>query len=374
MPTTLREVSARVLNLNNRSMNKYFYLTIICLLATTLAWAGNPDRQGEAGAQQLLLNPWAKSAGLHSMTTANITGAEAIRINPAGLARINRTELNLGNAIYLQGTDITMNALGLAQRVGKSGAFGVSLMALNFGDILVTTTELPDPDPDDPTFSLNFFNLALSYAHVFENKVSVGVTLRGVSEGTSEVSAFGFAVDAGVQYVTGDNDEFKFGIALRNVGSRMTYSGQGLSTTANAPDNDIYNLTVSQRAAGFELPSLLNIGMSYDFLIGEQGTDEPAKHRLTAVANFTANSFSRDEIGAGLEYSLNETFMLRGGYRTELDADVEQQAIYSGPSAGATINVPLSKENKSTRLSVDYAYRATRVWDGTHNIGVRIGL
>lgn len=355
-------------------MNKYFYLTIIGLLAATVAWAGNPDRQGEAGAQQLLLNPWAKSAGLHSMTTANIFGVEAIRINPAGLARINRTELNIGNAIYLQGTDISLNALGLAQKMGDNSAFGISLMSVNFGDILVTTTELPDPDPDDPTFNLNFFNLALSYAHVFENKVSVGVTLRGVSEGTSEVAAFGFAVDAGVQYVTGDNDEFKFGIALRNVGSRMTYSGQGLSTPAAAPDGDVYSLTVSQRAAGFELPSLLNIGLSYDFLIGEQGSNAPSKHRLTVVGNFTANSFSRDEIGAGLEYSLNEVFMLRGGYRTEMNPDPEQQAIYSGPSAGATINVPLSKDNKDTRLSVDYAYRSTRVWDGTHNIGVRIGL
>ncbi|RME99548.1 MAG: DUF3308 domain-containing protein [Bacteroidetes bacterium] len=355
-------------------MTKYFYFTIIGLLAATVSWAGNPDRQGEAGAQQLLLNPWAKSAGLHSLTTANIFGVEAIRINPAGLARISGTDVNIGNAIYLQGTDINLNALGVAQKLGNSSAFGLSLMSVNFGDILVTTTELPDVNPDDPTFNLNFFNLALSYAHVFENRVSVGVTLRGVSEGTSEVSAFGFAVDAGVQYVTGDNDEFKFGIALRNVGSRMTFSGQGLATSAPAPDGDVYSLTVAQRAAGYELPSLLNIGLSYDFLIGEQGAEAPAKHRLTAIANFTANSFSRDEIGAGLEYSLNDIFMLRAAYRTELNPDPEQLAIYSGPSAGATINVPLSKEDKNTRISVDYAYRATRVWDGSHNIGVRIAL
>lgn len=339
-----------------------------------MAFAGNPDRQGEAGGQQLLLNPWAESAGLHSLTTANVAGVGALRINPAGLGRIGKTEVNLGNAIYLQGTDISLNALGLAQRVGENGAFGFSLMSVNFGDILVTTTEQPNPDPNGPTFNLNFFNIGLSYAHVFENKVSVGVTLRGVSEGTSDVSAFGFAVDAGVQYVTGEDDNFKFGIALRNIGSRMEYSGEGLAISAPATDGDPYNLTFAQRPAGYELPSLLNIGMSYDFLIGGETDKGVKKHRLTAVANFTANSFSRDEIGAGLEYSFQDVFMLRGGYRTEMNKDAEQEPIYNGPSAGATINVPLSKEDKSTRVSIDYAYRSTIVWDGTHNIGLRINL
>jgi len=335
---------------------------------TASLWAGNPDRQGEAGAVQLLLNPWASSAGLHSMNTSFVRGVEALRINPAGMARINKTEFTLGSANYLQGADIRLNALGLTQKIGENSAFGFSLMSVDFGDILVTTTELPDPDPDGPTFNINFFNIGLSFAHVFENKVSVGVTLRGISESTADVSAFGFAVDAGVQYVTGEDDNFKFGIALRNVGSRMAFSGQGLATNAQAADGDAYNLTLSQRSAGFELPSMLNIGGSYDFLMGG-GT-----HRLTALANFTANSFSRDQIGVGVEYALNERFMLRGAYKVEVDADVTQESVYSGPSAGATISVPLSKERKNNTLSIDYAYRTTKVWDGTHNFGVRINL
>ncbi|MEZ4984050.1 MAG: PorV/PorQ family protein [Saprospiraceae bacterium] len=349
-------------------MKRSLYLFHICLFVTASLWAGNPDRQGEAGAAQLLLNPWASSAGLHTLNTSFVTGVNALRINPAGIARINRTEFALGNAIYLQGADIRMNALGLTQKIGENSAFGFSLMAMDFGDILVTTTEQPDPDPDGPTFNLNFFNIGLSYAHVFENKVSVGVTLRGVTEGTSDVNAFGFAVDAGVQYVTGADDNFKFGIALRNVGSRMAFSGQGLATSAPAPDGDAYNLTLAQRSAGFELPSMLNIGLSYDFLIAN------GMHRLTALGNFTANSFSRDQIGVGIEYALKERFMLRGGYRADMNEDAEQQSVYSGPSAGATISVPMSRELKNNTLSIDYAYRATRVWGGTHNFGIRINL
>jgi len=345
----------------------FAYLLFGCLLCSSLALqAGNPDRQGEAGAYELLMNPWARSAGLHTLTTSNITGVEALQLNVAGLSRINKTEILVGHSIYLQGTDMRMNAFGIGQRVGENGAFGLSIMALDFGDIRVTTTD--QPEGTGATFSPNFFNLGLSYAHTFENKVSVGITVRGISEAIADVSAFGFAIDAGVQYVTGEQDNFKFGISLRNVGSRMTFGGEGLATQRPPPNNGNYDLTFEQRAASFELPSTLNIGLSYDFYPAE-------KNRLTLVGNFTANSFSRDEIGAGMEYALNENFMLRAGYRHELGVENDFEAsIYTGLSAGASVEIPLSREKKDTRLGIDYAYRATRVWNGTHNFSVRIAI
>jgi opacity protein-like surface antigen len=209
--------------------------------------------------------------------------------------------------------------------------------------------------------------MALSYAHMFENKVSVGITFRGISQALANVSAFGFAIDAGIQYVTGPSDNFKFGISLRNVGSPMTFSGEGLSTQRPAP-NGGYEITLDQRAARFELPSTLNIGMSYDFLFGEN-------HRLTTLGNFTSNSFSRDNLGAGVEYSLKDQFMLRAGYRHEIGVQsVAEEPIYTGLSAGASIGFKLGKDTKTTRISIDYAYRDTKVWDGTHNIGVRFSL
>lgn len=327
--------------------------------------AGNPDRQGEAGAYELLMNPWARSAGLHTMTTANITGVEALRLNVAGLSRINKTEVNMSHALYLQGTDIRLNAFGIAQRVGANGAFGFSVMSVDFGDIRETTVN--QPEGTGTTFSPRFFNIGVGYSHTFSNKISVGATFRMVSEGIADVTAMAFCVDGGVQYVTGEQDNFKFGISLRNVGSRMTFRGEGLAVQAPSPNGSGYELTYSQRAASFELPSMLNIGLAYDFLIGQ--------HRLTALGNFTAHSFSQDQIGGGLEYSLKDIFMLRAGYRYEVGSgnDIEGP-IYTGLSAGASIAIPLSKEKKDTQLGIDYSYRATKVWNGTHNIGVRIAI
>src|SRR6056297_2320293 len=208
-------------------MKRYILFTAVALFGLTsisTSYAGNPDRQGEAGAYELLLNPWARSAGLHTLNVSMVSGVEAMRVNVAGMAGTRRSELAIGHARYLEGTGISMNAVGLTQRVGENGVFGLSLMSMGFGDIPVTTVNLPGGDGS--TFSPSFFYLGIGYAHTFENKVSVGVLARAVSQTISSVSAFGFAIDAGVQYVTGPDDNFKFGISLRNIGLPMRYGGR----------------------------------------------------------------------------------------------------------------------------------------------------
>ncbi len=330
-----------------------------------MLFAGNPDRQGEAGAAELLLNPWAKSAGLHSMTTATIAGVEAMRINVAGIGRINGRELLISNARLYEGSTIQLNALGYAQKSGN-GAFSVSIMSVDFGDIPVTT--VAQPEGTGATFSPSFFHLGVGYAYTYENKISVGLLFRAISESTPDVSAFGFALDAGVQYVSGPQDNFRLGISLRNIGSPMRFGGQGLTFQGPNPEgNTQYLLSFDQRSEDFELPSVLNIGISYDYFF----TD---KLMLRAVGNFTSNAFSRDQIGAGLEFSFNEMFMLRGGYKTDFGSSgTTLNNVYSGVSAGATIELPFNESGKN-KIGIDYAYRATNPFRGTHNFSVRMSF
>lgn len=350
-------------------MNRILYTITCFFLVTATVFAGNPDRQGEAGAYELLMNPWARSAGLHTINTSSISGVEAMRLNPAGISRIDKTEIVLGSAIYLQGTGIQLNAFGFAQKIGKDkqGAFSVSLMSVGFGDIAVTTTA--QPEGTGSSFSPNFFHIGLGYSHTFENKISVGVLVRGISESLADINAFGFALDAGIQYVTGEEDNFKFGISLRNIGSRMSFGGEGLGQQLESPNSSgSYELTFNTRAADFELPSVLNIGGSYDILFPQ--------NRLTVMANFTSNSFSQDNVGLGVEYALNDMFMLRAAYKYtvgQFEGDGTEAPVYTGLSAGASVEVPL-KRGSERKLGIDYAYRATNPWNGTHNFSVRINL
>ncbi len=334
-------------------------------MVSSVVLAGNPDRQGEAGANQLLINPWARCAGLHETNTSSIVGAEAMYLNVAGLSRVKKTQIQIGHTRYI--ADININALGFAQKMGKGGAFGVSLVAMDLGDFDYTTEDVPEGS--GATFSPSYFNMGLSYSHLFSNKVSVGITAKIVSESVTNVSAKAFALDAGVQYVTGADDNFKFGISLRNVGNKMRFVGEGLSKQLPNPGPTYqYNNTYYERSAAYELPSQLNIGASYDWLLGKT-------NKLTLVGNFTSNAFSRDQLGAGLEFTAGKTFALRLGYKHELDPSVGnvQATIDNGLSAGFSVSLPVRKDS-DTRIGLDYGYRQTAIFSGIHNLGIRLDL
>src|SRR5690606_9323447 len=303
-----------------------------------------------------------------NIATSMIRGIESMRLNVAGLSGVQSTDVALAHTRYLMGTDININALGVAQRMGKNSVLALSLVAMDFGDIDITTVD--QPEGIGATYSPNFFNLGIGYAYTYENKISVGFALRLISESISDLSAFGVALDAGVQYVNGPQDNFKFGVSVRNVGTPMRFGGEGLSTRSENPEGSpSYELTYDQRAASFELPSLLNIGLSYDFYL------QPI-HRLSVVGNFPSHSFSRDEAGAGLEYSYNDILFLRGSYKVEVGktaAGSSEQSVYDGLSLGLGLYVLLNKE-KEQKLGIDYAYRTTHPWNGTHNLTLTLRL
>ena len=346
-------------------MQRILTSTLALMLAVACAapaYAGNPDRSGSAGAGQLLILPWAMSSGVAGANTALITGVEASFSNVAGLAFVNRTELAVCNQQYLVGTDIQLNSFGFVQAVG-GGHFGVTVTSMTFGEIEITTEDLPEGGIGAyrPTFS----NIGLSYAKAFSNTIYGGLTVRMISESMSNVRANGVAFDAGIRYLAGDDGRLKFGISLRNVGAPMRYGGDGLTLTAT-PQGAAEGLTIMQRSERFELPSLVNIGFGYDMMRRESMT-------LTGMGQFTSNSFTRDQVSGGLELSLRDRFILRAGYLYEdgLGSEETTQTAMTGPSAGFTVKLPTSDDGY---IGLHYGYRTTNPFDGIHSIGLNISM
>lgn len=347
---------------------KFYIIAATLVMVASAVYAGNPDRQGQAGAWELLLNPWGRSAGLHSMSTSSVQGIEAMRINVAGLSRITKFEIGVSNNRLFSGTGMNFNSLGLGVKMGKSSALGLEFASLDFGQIPVTTVN--QPAGTGGFFSPSFFQLGLGYSYTYANKISVGMTMRLVSESIQDVTASGFALDAGVQYVSGPKDNFKLGISLRNVGSPMAFGGEGLSVKRDNPDpagGVNYELTYDVRAASFELPSMLNLGISYDYYLNEDMF-------IRGLGNFTSNAFSRDQLGAGVEFSFRKLVVLRAAYKHSLGGiSDETRDVYTGLAGGASIEVPITKGG-ANNLGIDYAYRATNPFNGTHNFTLRFSF
>ncbi|MBU2651789.1 MAG: PorV/PorQ family protein [Bacteroidetes bacterium] len=328
-------------------------------------FAGNKDRSGQAGASELLINPWARSSGWGNVNTSSVRGLEGMFINVAGVAFTPKTEFIFAHTTYLKGSDINIFAFGFSQRVGESGVLGMNVMSMNFGEIEVTTPD--NPDGGIGTFKPNLLNVGITYAKAFSNSIYAGINFKIISESISDASAQGIAIDAGIQYVTGEQDQIKFGIALKNIGPRMKFSGDGLLEKTFLPQEE-FSSSMYMPSSQFELPAALDIGASYDINFAEI-------HRITIAGNFRSNSFGKDQFIGGLEYSLKDYLMLRGGYTYEdgITEKADRTNVFTGPSFGATVQVPLSKD-KGTTFSVDYSYRATDPFDGTHSIGIRFNL
>ena len=349
---------------------KNIYKSIIAVLLTAIivlpliTLAGNKDRSGQAGASELLINPWARSSGWGGVNVANSFGLESIYTNVAGLAFTKKTELIFANTQWLKGSEIGINNFGFAQKVGESSVLGVTVMSMSFGDLPITTTELPEGGIG--TFSPTYININVAYAKAFSNAIYGGFNFKVISESISDVGAQGVAIDAGIQYITGEKENIHFGISLKNVGPTMKFKGDGLSIRSFLPGQES-QFTVEQRSADFELPTQLNIGASYMFLISDV-------HTLSLAAAFASNAFGKDQYILGAEYNLKNYLMLRGAYTYEDGITTnERTTALTGPSAGCTVQIPINKE-KNSLFSVDYSYRATNPFKGCHTMAVRLSF
>ena len=341
-------------------------LTIIIGFTSTEAFAGNKDRAGQAGANELLVNPWAASSGWGNAGMATVKGVDAMWSNVAGISFVNTMDLNFSYTNWLAGSGTTVVAFGMLTRVSESIVAGLSVMSMSFGEIDRTDTE--HPDGGIGTYKPSLMNINIAVAKSFSNSIHGGFVLKIISESVSDMTGTGVALDAGIQYVTGITDNIHFGIALKNIGPTMKFTGDGLSFRV-ALDGMSSSLTVVQRADEFELPTQLNIAAAYDFNFANAS-------RLTLAANFNSNAFSKDQFIFGVEGSLRDILMLRVGYTYESGVTKNIEVadctnVNKGLSLGASVQAPLSKE-KDVKVCLDYSYRDTAHWKGTHSVGARI--
>lgn len=355
----------KILNIDLKNV-----LLLVLAVSTVLTQAGNGDKRGSAGGTEVLMNPWAKSSGYAGANVAGITGIEAMRFNVAGITDTIGLNLAYSYSQFMAGSETSTGAFGLTKSVGKNGTIGVSLMSNQLGDFIETTEELPEGT--GLVFSPNYFNLGIAYAKRFSNSIKGGILIRVISESIQNVSATGVAFDAGIQYepvATEKNpnaDRFRFGVSLRNVGSTMRFSGDGLSEKGQF-GGQTYERSLLSKSESFELPTALYIGLAYDVL-------RDSTHEITAMATFNSNSFTEDRYQFGGEYTFRNMVSLRLGfdyYRGLYDADaVSKIDAHGGPTAGVTVKKAYGDTGR--QYGIDYAYRHTNVFGGTHSIGLSL--
>ena len=344
---------------------KYISLLIFLSLFTMQsmsdqAFAGSSKRSGTAGAQELLIPVGSIGSALNGANQALSTGTEAIFWNPAGIARTSsNSETMFSRLNYIAGLDMTYFAAMV--KFEGLGAFAFSLRNLDFGEIIRTTEEFTDGTGE--TFSPTYITVGLSWSKVMTDRIGFGVTVKIISEQIMRESAKGLALDIGVQYSSGVGG-YRLGVVMKNLGPNMKFDGPDLEDKYQIPGTQPGTNPEPRRISlqSFELPSTLELGVGYEFIMSEQNS-------ITLSGDFLNNNFSLDEIKIGAEYSMNDILFLRGGYNVGYNSDAlegegsftsSSESLIWGPSFGAGLHYDVSSD---LTLNIDYAYQTTEFFN-----------
>jgi len=343
--------------------NKYKNIFLIILLFTFVSsiYAGPKNKYGLSAARELLIPVGSISTALGGSNLANVSGVDALHWNPSGLATLNGKtgEVLFSNQIYI--ADIDVNYFAGAYKIPNIGTIALSIKSLSFGDIPVTSVN--NPDGTGETYSPTYLTSGLTFARAMTDRISFGATAKLIYNKIARETASGFAFDFGLNYnVTGSG--LKFGVALKNLGAAMKFSGPDLEQFFQPPGtpSGTQNEPRSIDLADFELPTALSLGLSYDFRLDK-------KNNLMVHGTFQNNSFSTDDYNLGLEYNFNKLVYLRGGY--QFSNDNMDDRVFTGPSFGAGL-----KYNASNTFNVgfDYAYRVSERFDSNQFFTINLGF
>ena len=179
-----------------KNLSKYLIVLIlsIALLPANL-YAGNKDRAGQAGASELLINPFARSSGWGGANTATVQGLEGMYLNVAGIAFTNQTELVFSRTEWLQGSGVSINTFGLTQKVGEAGVIGICVMSMDVGEVEICSALTTANLDGQYRFGSGSFK---AYPFVGMNYARIGVVSGG--EALDSESFFGANIGAGMKY------------------------------------------------------------------------------------------------------------------------------------------------------------------------------
>jgi hypothetical protein len=344
----------------------------LLLAVSGTAYAGSDERKGTGGALEMRIPVGPRGTALGGAVVSSTDGIEALFFNPAGLAGLTGTEAIFSNTQYF--ADMQVNYVGIATQVGGFGALGLSVKALNVGEILVTTEAAPEGTGDiiDPTFTV----IGVSYAREFTDRVRFGGTVSFVNEAIRSVSASGIAFDFGVMYATGWRT-LNLGLAMKNFGTTMQFDGDelGSSQTVSGSDPSSSPRTLRATSSKFEMPSYFSLGAAYDLVDNSQ-------YQLKAMGAFQNNNFVGDNVCAGLEWVYRKQIALRASYlgsiTSTLDAATGTESVefdsgddlYSGWALGGSAGVKAG----STALDIDFSYRPMKdsFFDDVYEVGVKL--
>jgi hypothetical protein len=353
-------------------MREHPFSSSISLLAALMivslpSFAQKPIRVGTTAANFLEIGFGAAGNAMGDAYVSMANDVSSLYWNPAGLARIGRSEAMFVAQPWIVGMNTTFAAVGVV--VPSVGTFGTSLIIMDYGEMDVTTMSMQEGTGEK--FTAKDMAISLSFARNIVEWFSFGASGKLVTSSIWHVSGTALAFDLGVLIRTnffsptgGSEHGLNIGMSISNYGTSLKYDGLDL---LNPIDVAPYEAGNYQDAPGqfkvqeWELPLIFRIGASVTPIVTEN-------HEVILSADVLHPNNNSESLNLGAQYSITfPTFgklFLRGGYKALFMEDSQY-----GASLGLGVQTDLLFNRG---LKVEYAYRSLGIFGGVNSFGVSV--
>ncbi|HLD28991.1 MAG TPA: PorV/PorQ family protein [bacterium] len=206
---------------------------------------------GTTGGEFLKLDRGARAAGMGGGFSAIADDATASYWNPAGLAQLERKELQTTHMNYL--INVRSEYIAYAHPL-NGGVLGCEAFGLYSRD----TRRDSSGNTLGRLFDYNY-SLTLSYAKNLSEDLAVGAGLKGIFYRFSETRGNGAALDAGFLMKRGD---FRFSGTLKNIGPKIRLGGEKSSLPLSASLGGAWNSGAFSAGTDLVFPHKGRIGLN----------------------------------------------------------------------------------------------------------------
>lgn len=294
-------------------------LLMVPALATAQSKTGNDNTgYGTTAAEFLLLGANARGMALGGAYAAVATDIGGLNANPGAVALLKRPVIEGSQLDYVAGSKLNWGAVALPFG-GGSSVIGFQLGTFGFSDQPVYTAQ--QPEGTGAFYSVSETFVAGTIAKNFSDRFSVGITAKGVIDHLGDVNGSAFALDFGTHFHSQlGGKAVRFAFALSNLGTNMSYSGQGLNQVIGRFDSLPGQTPIAQLgvpigylASDFGLPTIFRVALAYDIVSAKDA-------KLTLLGEFNQMRSNRGAFGGGAEFTADHIggsgfgVALRGSY------------------------------------------------------------
>jgi hypothetical protein len=304
-----------------------FLIAVLLLAVPGLAFGAQEfEKVGTVGAQFLKIGIGARAVAMGSAFVSIADDATAVYWNPAGVARITRSVININHCDWVHDTAMSQAAYVFDPRY-LPGMVALHVRSLYMPEQLVRTIYKPEGTPGY-TFDNGDVAAGLTYARSLTDKFSAGITFNYLHSTLADVSSSAYSFDFGTLYDTGFQS-LRVGMAIQNIGNELQYL---------------------ERAD--KLPTVFRVGMSMTVF-------QNAQMRVLSAADFSHPPDNNERANLGTEVGYKDFLYFRGGYGFGYDAE--------GLALGLGFKVPTSL---NAEASIDYAFSDMSYLGSIHRISV----